>query len=103
EGIRRRRAALREEGRHLADSASAYMPKTYGVYDMQNPLLDAARGGAFAEAEPALVMERLPGFDLDVWLARMHRTEVDVRLLRRTLDAVTVAVLQGLWDLQERG
>ncbi len=103
EGIRRRRAALREEGRQLTDSASPYMPKSFGVHDMKNPLLDAARGGAFAEPEPVLVMERLPGFDLDVWLARMHASDVDVRLLRRTLDAVVVAVLQGLWDLQERG
>jgi serine/threonine protein kinase len=103
EGIRRRRAALREEGRHLAQSASPYMPRSFGVHDMTNPLLDPARGGAFAEAEPVLVMERLPGSDLDVWLARMHRSDVDVKLLRRTLDNVTVAVLQGLWDLQERG
>jgi len=103
EGIRRRRAALREEGRHLLDSASPYMPRSFGVHDLVNPLLDPARGGAFCEPEPALVMERLPGRDLDVWLARMHRSDVDVRLLRRTLDAVAVTVLQGLWDLQERG
>jgi hypothetical protein len=103
EGIRRRRGALREEGRHLVESASPYMPKGFGVYDLVNPLLDPARGGAFAEPEPVLVMERLPGFDLDMWLARMHGSEVDVKLLRRTLDAVAVAVLQGLWDLQERG
>src|SRR5882724_469437 len=44
EGIRRRRAALREEGRHLADSSSPYMPKSYGVHEMSNPLLDPARG-----------------------------------------------------------
>jgi hypothetical protein len=103
EGIRRRRAALREEGRHLTESASPYMPKSHGVHDMTNPLLDPARGGAFAEPEPVLVMERLPGRDLDVWLARMHRSDVDVKLLRRTLDSVTVAVLKALWDLQERG
>lgn len=103
ESIRRRRLALREEGRHLTESASPYMPKSHGVHDMVNPLLDPARGGAFAEPEPVLVMERLPGCDLDGWLARMHRSDVDVRLLRRTLDNVAVAVLQGLWDLQERG
>lgn len=103
EGIRRRRAALREEGRHLTESASPYMPRSHGVHELVNPLLDPARGGAFAESEPVLVMERLPGCDLDVWLARMHRSNVDVRLLRRTLDRVTVQVLQGLWDLQERG
>jgi hypothetical protein len=103
EGIRRRRAALREEGRHLTQSSSPYMPTSHGVHDLVNTLLDPARGGAFCEPEPALVMERLPGRDLDVWLARMHRTDVDVRLLRRTLDAVAVTVLQGLWDLQERG
>jgi serine/threonine protein kinase len=103
EGIRRRRAALREEGRQLEESGSQYMPKSLGVHDMMNPLLDAARGGAFAEPEPVLVMERLPGHDLDVWLARMHSSDVDVRMLRRTLDAVAVAVLQGLWDLQEHG
>lgn len=103
ESIRRRRQALREEGRHLTESASPYMPRSHGVHDMTNPLLDPARGGAFGEAEPVLVMERLPGCDLDAWLARMHRSNVDVRLLRRTLDSVAVAVLQGLWDLQERG
>jgi len=103
EGIRRRRAALREEARHLAESASPYMPRYLGLYDLPNLLLDPARGEAFGEPEPLLLMERLPGCDLDVWLARMHRSDVDVKLLRRTLDSVTVAVLQGLWDLQERG
>lgn len=103
EGIRRRRAALREEAGHLINSASPYMPRAYGLFDMVNPLLDPARGGAFAEPEPVLVMERLPGFDLDVWLARMHNSDIDVKLLRRTLDQAAVAVLQGLWDLQERG
>src|SRR6185295_15682311 len=34
EGIRRRRAALREEGRQLEESGSPYMPKSYGVHDM---------------------------------------------------------------------
>lgn len=103
ESIRRRRLALREEGRHLTESASPYMPRSHGIHEMVNPVLDPARGGAFAETEPVLVMERLPGCDLDGWLARMHRSDVDVRLLRRTLDNVSVAVLQGLWDLQERG
>jgi hypothetical protein len=103
EGIRRRRAALRTEAGHLTDSASPYMPQSHGLFEFASPLLDAERGGAFAEPETVLAMERLPGFDLDVWLARMHSSDVDVRLLRRTLDAVAVAVLQGLWDLQERG
>lgn len=103
ESVRIRRSALREEGRHLTESASPYMPASYGVHEMINPLMDPARGAAFMEPEPVLVMERLPGFDLDMWLARMHGSAIDVKLLRRTLDAVTVAVLQGLWDLQERG
>lgn len=103
EGIRRRRAALREESRHLSESASPYMPRSLGLFEMRNRLLDPARGEAFGESEPVLLMERLPGRDLDMWLARMHRSRVDVKLLRRTLDSVVVAVLQGLWDLQERG
>jgi serine/threonine protein kinase len=103
DGIRRRRESIREEARLLAQSASAFLPACIGLFEMRNPLLSAARGGAFAEPEAVLVMERLPGFDLDAWLARMHRGNVDVKLLRPALDTLAVDLLQGLWDLQERG
>jgi serine/threonine protein kinase len=103
EGIRRRRDAIREEAHLLAQSASAFLPACVGLFDMANPLLDPARGGAFAEPEAVLVMERLPGFDLDAWLARVHRSRVDVGFLRPALDVVAAQLLQGLWDIEERG
>lgn len=102
DAMRRKRRALREEGRMLEDSGSVYMPESMGVYHFENPLLDPARGDAFEEPEPVLLMERLPGRDLDLWLARIHRSSVPVPTLRRNLDRVAVVLLQALTDLQSR-
>jgi hypothetical protein len=101
--LRHRREALRTEAANLAASKSPYMPASLGLFEFVNPLLDARRGGAFAEPEPALVMERLPGHDVDVWLARVHGSDLPPALLRSHLDRVVVVLLQALHDLQERG
>jgi hypothetical protein len=101
--LRHRRDALREESDNLARSASPYMPTSFGLFEFANPLLDARRGGAFTEPDPVLVMERLPGIDVDLWLARVHRSRVDRALLRQHLDRVVVVLLQALRDLQDRG
>jgi hypothetical protein len=101
--LRRRREQLREEARNLETSGSSFMPRSFGLFDFRNPLLDIARGGEFAELEPVLIMERLPGFDLDLWLARVHRSTVPVQLLRRNLDRVVVVLLQALVELEDRG
>lgn len=101
--LRRRREQLREEARNLEASGSRFMPRHLGLFEMDNPLLDRARGGEFAAPEPVLVMEWMPGFDLDMWLARVHRSSVPVHLLRRNLDRVAVVLLQGLVDLEEHG
>lgn len=101
--LRRRREQLREEARNLEASGSVFMPRSFGLFEFANPLLDPARGGEFAASEPVLVMERLPGFDLDLWLARVHRSTVPVQLLRRNLDRVAVVLLQALVELEERG
>lgn len=101
--IRRRRDSLREEAANLAGAASLYLPRSLGLFEFTNPALEADWGGEFGAPEPALVMEKIPGFDLDVWLARMHRSDVPRDLLRRQLDHVVVVVLSGLMDLQDRG
>lgn len=103
EEIAQRRASLREEATNLSRAASAYMPKSLGLHEFENPALEAAWGGEFAEPEPCLVMEMLPGFDLDFWLARMHSSRVPKSLLRRQLDHVAVVVLTGLLELQDHG
>jgi serine/threonine protein kinase len=103
EEIARRRASLREEAANLAAASSPYMPRSLGLHEFVNPVLDADWGGEFAAPEPVLVMEKVPGFDLDLWLARMHSSDVPQRLLRRQLDHVAVVVLSGLMDLHERG
>jgi serine/threonine protein kinase len=101
--VKSRRDRLREEAGYLQHSASSYMPQFHGLYHFPNPLLDPGRGGEFVEPEPVLVMERLPGFDLDYWLARVHRSSVPRMIVRRNADHVAVVVLRGLWDLHERG
>ena len=101
--LRHRRESLRTEAAHLAASASPYMPAIVGLHEFANPLLDWARGGPFAQAEPALVMERLPGLDMDRWLARVHRSSIPRPLLRKHLDRVVVVLLDALIDLEERG
>jgi hypothetical protein len=101
--LRRRREQLREEARNLETTGSRFLPRTCGLHEIPNPLLDHARGGEFAVPEPVLVMEWMPGFDLDLWLARVHRSDVPVQLLRRNLDRVAVVLLQALVDLEEQG
>jgi serine/threonine protein kinase len=101
--VKRRRDRLREEANHLEKSDSSYMPEFVGLHEFPNPLLDPARGGEYAAPEPVLVMERLPGFDLDCWLARVHASSVPRTIVRRNADHVAVVVLRGLWDLHERG
>ena len=101
--IRKQRAGICVEGTFLKESESQFLPRFEGYYEFQNPLLDSARGGAFAEPEPLLLMEMLPGQDLDRWLARMHRSNVPQIRMRRCLDRVAVVLLQALVDLYERG
>ena len=101
--VRLRRDRMREEATFLATSASPYMPQFLGLHEFANPLLDAGRGGEFAKPEPVFVMERLPGFDLDYWLARVHSSRVPRAIVRRNVDHVAVVLLRGLWDLHERG
>ncbi len=103
EEVKRRRDGLATEAGHLERSASPYMPSCLGLFQFENPLLDPERGGEFAEREPILIMEKLPGFDLDLWLARVHSSTVPRGILRRHVDHVAIVVLRGLWDLQERG
>lgn len=101
--IRKRRYNLRVEAQYLANCGSRFMPKNYGMYEFQNPLLDPERGDAFAELEPVMVMEKLPGRDLDLWLARMHSSAMPQDVMRRTLDRITVVLLQALVELHESG
>lgn len=101
--VRKQRESLRIETRYLQGSGSRSMPRYEGSFEFENPLLDPARGDAFAEPEPVLLMEKLPGLDLDRWLARTHRSDVPPAQMRRTLDRVAVVLLQGLVDLWDRG
>jgi len=103
EGIRTRRIAMRREAVMLATCGSVWMPEDVGNYQFVNPALDSRRGGAYAEAEPVLVMEKLPGTDLDRWLARVHRRGLPATILTRTLDRYCVALLQSVADLTDRG
>jgi hypothetical protein len=101
--IRKQRDGIRLEATYLKGSGSRFLPRYEGLHEFQNPLLDRARGGAFGESEPLLLMEKLPGMDLDRWLARMHRSEIPRTQMRRTLDRVAVVLLQALVDLYDRG
>jgi len=103
EGIRERRIALRRESVMLATCGSVWMPEDVGHYQFINPSFDARRGGVYAEAEPVLLMEKLPGIDLDRWLARVHRRGLPPVILKRTLDRYCVALLQSVADLTSRG
>ncbi len=101
--IREMRRALQIEASHLLGNCTQFMAEGIGLFEFQNLLLDPCRGGAFAEREPLLVMEKLPGHDLDRWLARAHRSGKPPELMRRTLDRVVVVLLQALTDLRSRG
>ena len=100
--VRRQRNDLRIEGLYLSGSGSRFLPKFEGLIDFENPLLDPERGGAFKEPEPLILMEMLPGCDLDRWLARMHRSDIPRPRMRRSLDRVAVTLLQALVDLYDR-
>jgi hypothetical protein len=102
EGIRERRVALRRESVLLATCGGDAMPEDVGHFQFENPALDAGRGDAFAEAEPVLLMDKLPGLDLDRWLARVHRWR-SVRDARPTLDRFAVGLLRAIDDLASRG
>lgn len=103
DAIRVRRDRLRTEAMRLKACASQYMPGYVGLLQFANPLLEALRGGEFALAEPALLMERVPGFDLAKWLGRVHASRLPREVLRSNVDHVAVVVLKALWDLHERG
>lgn len=103
DGIRERRLSLRRESVLLATCGSAAMPVDVGHHQFANPALDAGRGGAFAEAEPVLLMEKLPGVDLDRWLARVHRRGVPPEVLGPILEQFAVELLHAIADLATRG
>jgi len=101
--LKERRGILSREAALIRDAGSPFLPEFRELTLFRNPLLDPARAGAFAEPEPCLVMERLPGQDLDLWLCRVHRGGINRRALRPTLDRITVGLLQALADLEQRG
>ncbi len=101
--LRSARHVIEQEARVLTIAGSPFLPSCEGLQQFDNPLLDADRGGEFARPEPCLVMERLPGHDLDTWLCRVHRGGVDRTALRATFDRLAVGVVQALSDLERRG
>jgi hypothetical protein len=101
--IRARRAAIEREAAVLTAVGSRFFPKSEGLRHFENPHLEGARGGEFAKLEPCLVMERLPGQDLDAWLCRVHRGYLQWMPLRRALDRLAVAVLRALADVEGHG
>ena len=103
DGIRARRLALRRESVLLATCGGDAMPEDVGHFQFRNPALDAGRGDAFAEAEPVLLMDKLPGLDLDRWLARVHRRGMPGDELRDCLDRFCAGLLRGIDDLASRG
>lgn len=101
--IEERRAVLLAEERVLRTCGSPFLPQSFGLFGFRNPHLDPARGGEFAREEPCLVLERLPGRDLDVWLCRVHRGGIAKDVLRPHLDRLAVGLLQAMTDLGQRG
>jgi len=101
--LRAARHVIEQETRVLTVAGSPFLPSCEGLQQFVNPLLDAERGGEFAKPEPCLVMERLPGQDLDTWLCRVHRGGVNRKALRATFDRLAVGVVQALADLERRG
>ena len=57
------RAIIDHEADLLETAGSPFLPRFEELLEFENPLLEAARGGQFAEPEPCLVMERLGGQD----------------------------------------
>jgi len=101
--VRRRRQVIEREAEVLAKAGCPFLPEFRRLARFPNPYLEAARGGEFARPEPCLVMERLPGQDLDAWLCLVHRGRLDRKKLRPTLDRLCVGMLQALADLERRG
>ncbi len=101
--LRRCRAVVETEARLLMVAGSPFLPHLEGLQQIDNPLLEAERGGEFGKPEPVLIMERLGGQDLDAWLCRVHRSGGDRKKMRRTFDRLAVGVLQSLSDLEKRG
>jgi hypothetical protein len=102
--LRLARAIIDHEANLLETAGSPFLPRFEELLEFENPLLEAARGGEFAEPEPCLVMERLSGHDLDVWSCRMHRGGHAARAtLRASFDRIAVWLLHSLVDLEGRG
>lgn len=101
--LRLARAIIDHEANLLETAGSPFLPQFEELLEFENPLLESARGGEFAEPEPCLVMERLSGHDLDVWICRVHRGGLVGReSLRATLDRIAVWLLHALVDLEGR-
>ena len=101
--LRAKRKVIEDEEALLRTAGSRFLPESHGLFHVPNPNLEVARGGAFSEPEPCMVMERLGGQDLDTWLCRVHRGSVDKTILKKTLDRLVVGVIQSLVDLENRG
>jgi serine/threonine protein kinase len=102
--VKRARAIIDDEANLLETAGSPYLPRFEELLEFSNPLLEAERGGEFAEPEPCLVMERLGGQDLDVWLCRVHRGgELEEERLSLCLSRMAVELLRALADLDDRG
>ncbi len=102
--LRLSRAIIDHEASLLETAGSPFLPRFEELLEFENPLLEAARGGLFAELEPCLVMERLRGQDLDVWVCRVHRGgHISRETLRASLDRISIWLLHALVDLEGRG
>ncbi|MCE9638348.1 MAG: hypothetical protein K8T90_21815 [Planctomycetes bacterium] len=101
--IAQRRQVLVDEEALLRTCGSPFLPQSFGLWTFRNPHLESARGGEFTRGEPCLVLEKLPGHDLDVWLCRVHRGRIDRDVLRPHLDRLAVGLLQAMVDLHNRG
>ena len=101
--LRLARAIIDHEANLLETAGSPFLPRFEELLEFENPLLETARGGEFSQPEPCLVMERLSGHDLDVWVCRVHRSGYAARAtLRATLDRIAVWLLHALVDLESR-
>jgi serine/threonine protein kinase len=103
--VRERRRLMRLESVLLETNGSPWMPEAVGAFQFRNPALPARRGGVFVEAEPVLVMERLPGIDLDRWLTRAHAVAGpgSGRGAGPVLDRIAAEILGAVADLRGRG
>lgn len=99
----RGRAALLADAERLRACAGRFVVRCVAAARFDNPLLESERGGAFAEREPVVFLERLPGRDADRWLARTHRSVRRGPQLRRTLDRLALDLLAALQHVEARG